>query len=210
MTNNNRSHATVLAIVCVLATACSKPVGDTNKNGSPAGREPITSTGVVKVIPDELTLGKGESGSATVRLQIQHGYHVNANPASFPYLIATQLDITPAAGVSVGAVTYPDPLTKKFSFSPDAPLKVYEGETIVKAMLKADAALGKAINVRSFDLGVAVTANRVAQIVGDDEQDIEFFGGERGQRRHNEKQKGKDGEKILDCGGKAQRRHRFS
>ena len=140
MTINNRFHATVLAIFCVLATACSKPAGDTNKNASPAGSEPITSIGVTKVDPEELTLGKGESGTATVRLQIQHGYHVNANPASFPYLIATQLDITSAAGVSVGAITYPDPLTKKFSFSPDAPLKVYEGETIVKAMVKADAA----------------------------------------------------------------------
>ena len=113
-------------------------MGDTNKNGSPAAREQVTSTGVVKVSADELTLGKGESGTANVRLQIQPGYHVNANPATFRYLIATQLEITPAAGVSVDFVTYPDPLTKTFSFSADAPLKVYEGETIVKAMLKAD------------------------------------------------------------------------
>ena len=138
MTIKNR--ATVLAIFCVLASACSKPVGDTNKAASPAGDEPVTSTGVVKVTPEELTLVKGESGTANVRLQIQNGYHVNANPATFPYLIATQLEITTAGGVSVGAITYPDALTKTFSFSADAPLKVYEGDTTVRAMLKADAA----------------------------------------------------------------------
>ena len=144
MTINNRFRVTVFAIFCVLATACSRPAGDTNKNGSPAnvapaGNETVTSTGVVKVNPEELTLGKGESGAALVRVQIQHGYHINANPATFRYLIATQLDVTPASGVSVEFITYPDPLTKTFSFSPDAPLKVYEGEAIVKATLNADA-----------------------------------------------------------------------
>lgn len=141
MTINNRFRATLFALVCLLTLACSGPAGDTNKNVSPAAKstEPVTSTGVVKVIPEELTLGKGESGTAVVRLQIQNGYHVNANPATFPYLISTKLEIAPAGGVSVGAVTYPDPLTKKFSFSADAPLKVYEGDTPIKATLKADA-----------------------------------------------------------------------
>ena len=136
---NNRLHATVLAIVCILATGCSRPVGDTNKNGSPAAAESITSTGVVKVKPDELTLGKGESGTAVVRVQIQQGYHVNANPPTLKYLIPTELTLTPASGLSVEFIAYPDPLTKTFSFSPDAPLKVYEGEALIKASLKADA-----------------------------------------------------------------------
>ena len=134
---NNRIHITVFAIFCVLAAACSSPAGDTNK--SSAGDELVTSTNVVKVVPEELTLGKGESGTAVVQLQIKNGYHVNANPASFPYLIATELKLTPQAGVSPGTITYPDPLTKTFSFS-DAPLKVYEGDSTIKATLKADAA----------------------------------------------------------------------
>ncbi len=87
-------------------------------------------------MPEELTLAKGESGYAIVRLQIQNGYHINANPPTFPYLKATELELTPGNGISVDFVSYPDALTKKFSFA-DEPLKVYEGETIVKAMLKA-------------------------------------------------------------------------
>lgn len=140
MTVNNRIHATVFAIFCVLASACSRSVGDTNKNGSPTASEPtVTSTSVVKVNPEEITLGKGESRNANVRLQIQPGYHVNANPPSLRYLIPTEIQLAPSGGISVDFITYPDPLTKTFSFAPDTPLKVYEGETIVKVMLKADA-----------------------------------------------------------------------
>ena len=137
MSINHRFQAIVFAILCALACACSRSVGDTDKSGSPAGKEPIASTDVVKVNPEELTLSKGQTGTAIVRLQIQHGYHVNANPASFAYLRATDLALTPASGVSVDFITYPDPLLKTFSFAPDTPLKVYEGETIVKATLKA-------------------------------------------------------------------------
>ena len=92
---------------------------------------------MVKVTPEELTLAKGASGEAIVRVQIQNGYHINANPPSFSYLKATQLELTPGSGVSVDFITYPDPLTKTFSFA-DAPLKVYEGETDLKLRLKAD------------------------------------------------------------------------
>jgi len=129
----------LIVFACLLlSAACTKPAADTkqpasaNKNGPP----PIASTSVVKVTPEELTLAKGASGEAIVRVQIQNGYHINANPPSFSYLKATQLELTPASGVSVNFITYPDPLTKTFSFA-DAPLKVYEGDVIVKAKLKA-------------------------------------------------------------------------
>ena len=138
----------VVFVCLLLPAACAKPAADTKSpasgsNGSnqqatatSSGPARIKSTDVVKVTPQELTLAKGQSDYAVVRLQIQNGYHVNANPASFPYLIATDLQIPPASGISVSFVTYPDPLTKTFSFA-DAPLKVYEGDTTVKAMLKA-------------------------------------------------------------------------
>ncbi|HEX5876336.1 MAG TPA: protein-disulfide reductase DsbD domain-containing protein, partial [Pyrinomonadaceae bacterium] len=62
---------------------------------------------------------------------------VNANPPSFSYLKATELQIPTANGISVEFITYPDPLMKKFSFS-DKELAVYEGEAVLKARLKAD------------------------------------------------------------------------
>jgi DsbC/DsbD-like thiol-disulfide interchange protein len=123
----------------LLSAACTKPAADTKQTASPANNKPpIASTSVVKVTPEELTLAKGASGDAIVHLQIQPGYHINANPPSFSYLKATELELTPASGVSVDFITYPDPLSKTFSFA-DAPLKVYEGATLLKAKLKAAA-----------------------------------------------------------------------
>jgi hypothetical protein len=138
ITVNRRINATLITILCFLFAGCAKPAADTDKAVSAGSSEPpgIASTDVVRATPEELTLARGESGYAIVRLQIQHGYHVNANPPSFPYLKATELELTPAKGISVEFLTYPDALTKKFSFS-EEPLKVYEGDTTVKAMLKA-------------------------------------------------------------------------
>jgi len=84
----------------------------------------------------ETTLAKGGSGDAVVRLNIDNGYHVNANPPTFPYLIPTQLEITAGDVVKVDFITYPDPLTKKFSFA-EKPLAVYEGATDLKVRLSA-------------------------------------------------------------------------
>lgn len=134
----NKAKATLITIVLLLSAACTKPAADTNQPSSAASGEPprIASVDVVKATPEELTLAKGESGYAIVRLQIKNGYHINANPPTFPYLKATELELTPANGISVDFVVYPDALTKTFSFA-DEPLKVYEGDTIVKVMLKA-------------------------------------------------------------------------
>jgi thiol:disulfide interchange protein DsbD len=97
----------------------------------------VTSVGVVKVSAQPVEITAGSSGEATIMLTIQSGYHINANPPTYPYLIATALEIPSADGVSSGSVTYPKPLNRKFVFA-EKPLAVYEGETTVKATLKAD------------------------------------------------------------------------
>ena len=125
-----------LLAVCCLAMACAKaPTNnpETNTNEPPA----INSVDVVKANPQAATIAAGESGEAVVKLQITDGYHVNANPPTFSYLKATELELTPVDGITVEFITYPDPLTKKFSFS-EKPLAVYEGETTVKAQLKTN------------------------------------------------------------------------
>jgi DsbC/DsbD-like thiol-disulfide interchange protein len=120
--------------LCLIVVGCSR----NSQPPSNANMQPgVTSTGVVKVTPIGASLAKGESGEATVRLKIDDGYHVNANPPTLPYLIPTQVDITPAAGISVDFITYPNGLTKKFSFSPDQALAVYEGQTDLKLRLTA-------------------------------------------------------------------------
>ena len=84
-----------------------------------------------------MEISKAQTADATVHLIIQNGYHVNANPPSFPYLKATELSFPSAAGISVAFFSYPNPVTKKFSFA-DKPLAVYEGATDLKVVLKAE------------------------------------------------------------------------
>jgi len=127
----------ILLVGLCLLTACAhtQPQPAPEKTETELPR--INSVDVVKALPQETTLAPGESGDALVRLQIQNGYHVNANPPSQSYLKATEIELKPAEGISVEFITYPDPLMRSFSFS-ETPLKVYEGETNLKVRLKAD------------------------------------------------------------------------
>jgi thiol:disulfide interchange protein DsbD len=127
-------------ITSVVATSCSNSnqpqPAPASATASPETRK-ITSAGVVTVQPQATEIKAGESGQAVVRLVIEKGYHLNANPPTFPYLKATELQIQPADGVTVGKLTYPPAKTGKFAFA-EEPLAVYEGETEVIAELKVD------------------------------------------------------------------------
>jgi hypothetical protein len=92
---------------------------------------------VVKATAQPVEIAAGGSGEVVVHLAIQNGYHINANPPTYPYLIATALEVPAADGVSVDKISYPKALNRKFVFA-EKPLAVYEGETEVKAQLKAD------------------------------------------------------------------------
>ena len=140
-----------IAIACLLllffTAACSNPVQ--NSGGESATRpiasptaQKITSESVVKVATPPVEVSAGGAAEAIVRVTIQIGYHVNANPPTFSYLKATQLDISPGEGISAARVSYPMPVTKKFAFA-EKPLAVYEGETEIKATIKADATASK-------------------------------------------------------------------
>ena len=124
---------TLLLALCFAIAGCAKAPAPSSSEPPPS----IRSVDVVKPTLQPVTLAAGESGEAVIALQISNGYHVNANPPTFSYLKATELEITPADGISVEFMRYPDALTKKFAFA-EKPLAVYEGTTVLKAQLKAD------------------------------------------------------------------------
>lgn len=130
-----RPHRAVSLYLCLLVVGCT----NSQPPSVPEPKRGVTSTGIVKATPVATTLAKGGSGEAIVRLNIENGYHVNANPPSFAYLIPTELELTPTAGISVDFISYPNGLSKKFSFA-DQPLSVYEGETELKVRLSAKSA----------------------------------------------------------------------
>src|SRR5437016_8854642 len=98
------TRSTQLTIACLLlllvASACSKPIQNSGSESptAPAGTLALTedkhiaSVDVVKATAQPIQIAAGSSGDATVRLTIQSGYHINANPPTYPYLIATGLE----------------------------------------------------------------------------------------------------------------------
>lgn len=137
-------RTTRLSIVIVLIAAiagCSQATkpGSESFGLTPAVAEDkkIESAKVVKAFSQPAEIAAGQSGEANIRLMIQDGYHINANPPTYPYLKATALEVPPANGVSAGKISYPPALNRKFQFA-DEPLAVYEGQTELKVILKVD------------------------------------------------------------------------
>lgn len=133
-------HAAVLlCLLCFLTAGCARTSTDNAQTAGSNANEPprIASTDVVEATPQEATIARGEAGEVLVPIKISPGYHLNANPPSYPYLKATELELPQTDEIKVEFITYPEPLTRKFSFA-EKPLAVYEGETILKARLKAN------------------------------------------------------------------------
>jgi len=127
--------AFISGVFLIALSGCSKPAQNT---AAPSAEPPkITSMSVVKVTADPMEVVAGQSNEAIVKINIQSGYHINANPATFEYLKATELDLPDTPEVLVDYIYYPNPQVKKFPFS-EQPLRVYEGETQLRVMLNAE------------------------------------------------------------------------
>ena len=149
----------ILTCVCAGCTRRSNGgIGSSTGGFPPSSTTPSqvsSSAEVVKVTTDPVHSSLGSSVQAVVRLAIASGYHVNANPATYSYLIATKVTTGNSEGISAGAPTYPPSTKQKFEFAAE-PLAVYEGEIEVKLPLKIDphAAAGE----RSLPVAVRVQA----------------------------------------------------
>ncbi|HMF57930.1 MAG TPA: protein-disulfide reductase DsbD domain-containing protein [Pyrinomonadaceae bacterium] len=97
-----------------------------------------SSAEVVKVSAPAVEISAGGASEATIEIQVANGFHVNANPPTFQYLKATEVELQPANNITPGKPAYPKPVTKKFSFE-QQPLAVYEGTTQIKIPLRAGA-----------------------------------------------------------------------
>jgi hypothetical protein len=97
---------------------------------------------VVTATVEEAKLIAGGAGEADVRLDIADGYHVNANPASDKFYVATEIRAEPQEGITPGKPSYPPAVSKKFEFS-EKPLAVYEGHAVIKLPLRADKTAAK-------------------------------------------------------------------
>jgi len=123
---------TWLTAICVglVVSNCSRPEPIAGTQATPGfSPQPIfSSLDVVKIKTEGVAIAIGGNVDATVHLSISPGFHINANPATFPYLIATELEVGNGFGmITAGKPVYPIAQKKRFKFA-EQPLAVYEGE----------------------------------------------------------------------------------
>ena len=91
----------------------------------PKPRQLVTLDAALELAP----LPRGSRVRAAVEAQIARGFHINANPATYDYLIATTVKIAGVPGLTIDKVFYPEAEIRSFAFASD-PLAVYEGSAV--------------------------------------------------------------------------------
>jgi thiol:disulfide interchange protein DsbD len=143
----------VVALALPFLTACAKPATNQGPATSQTSQPEVRSSAdVVSFGGTGTAISGGNNGEALVMLNIEPGYHVNANPATYPYLIATEVTADKVEGIDVGKAIYPPAKKQKFQFADEA-LAVYEGQVEVRLPIKV-ASKGS----RSLPLNVRVQA----------------------------------------------------
>jgi len=105
---------------------------------------------------DHVHVSARRAGDALlITLHIDPGYHINANPASDDYLIATSVAF---AGPVPERIVYPSGIPFKPAFA-DKPIEVYEGTVVVTATFTTG------VLERAHDLGFTVTAQACTKVI---------------------------------------------
>ena len=88
----------------------------------------------LEALADSVVAARVETASpgSRVLLVVKEGWHINANPASSPYLIPTEIH------GGARTVSYPSGKSMTFEFSQE-PLSVYDGEVAIEVELERDA-----------------------------------------------------------------------
>ena len=91
---------------------------------------------LVTVTPQPVTIPSGTRGEVRVTIRVREGWHVNANPPSNDYMIATEVTLTQAGGLNPEKAKYPPGRKQKLSFE-EKPLSVYDQEFEVRVPIVA-------------------------------------------------------------------------
>ena len=123
----------LLAVLALLALAASAR----GQAGGGASSVPPPDQ-LVRVSAAPARLAPGGAGSARLYVAIAAGWHINGNPASPDYMIATTVEVPPAGDLSAGAPRYPAPKTLKVAFD-ESEIAAYDGEIEIELPLLAAA-----------------------------------------------------------------------
>jgi len=137
----------LVILLCLSACAFDTPrvFADTSKEAPGSSRT-----------EDHVHVTARRAGDALlITLHIDPGYHINANPASDDYLIATSVAF---AGPVPERIVYPSGIPFKPAFA-DKPIEVYEGTVVVTATFTTG------VLERAHDLGFTVTAQACTKVI---------------------------------------------
>ena len=131
LTHASRLGAAVTAAIAMLLpahVATGQLVGERAESTAMVATSPVT---------------RGETLRAAVEIRVAEGFHINANPASEDFLIATEVSLAEADGFAVSEIFYPPTHELTFGFW-DRPLRVWEGSVVAGVVLEVSdtAALG--------------------------------------------------------------------
>ncbi|MGI8655926.1 MAG: protein-disulfide reductase DsbD N-terminal domain-containing protein [Pyrinomonadaceae bacterium] len=144
-------HACAILLLALIIAGCAKtenaPTNDAASASNIAPSSASNASPRAEIVRAETNAveAAGNAPEAFVRVKIAEGFHIHANPPTLPNLIATELKIESDeanAGITAGAPVYPAPVTRKFDFS-EQPLRVYEGEVVIKLPLRVEASAAK-------------------------------------------------------------------
>ena len=98
---------------------------------------PVKSKQFVQYAAEEQTLHAGKPDVLELHFQVLDGFHVNSHTPNSDLLIATRMELQPAAGVKPGAVEYPAGHPYSFSSNTKEMLDVYSGGFTVRLLVTA-------------------------------------------------------------------------
>jgi hypothetical protein len=148
-----RHGMNLAAILASLLLGSCGAFADDQPSSNPATTHFAGSAEHVHVLGSALTLAGDDE--LVVRIRIDQGFHVNANPATFENLIPTSLTF---AEIKPTRISYPPSLRFKPKFL-DQSLDVYEGEIAIAAFFP------KGTVSRSVPLRATVTAQACTDVI---------------------------------------------
>ncbi len=122
---------TAIPIVLLLGAGLVAAAG----GASCAQEKPEKEVVELKTLVSQDVVRPGDFVKAAFVLNIQPGYHINDNAPADEFLFATSIALEDCPGVEVVELYYPKGHRGRFAYS-EAELVVYEGETVLGALLK--------------------------------------------------------------------------
>jgi DsbC/DsbD-like thiol-disulfide interchange protein len=117
-----------LTLVVALAIAVAASAATAGLTASPQQPPDIGVDGLLAT--DKAP--RGRTTQAAVVMTIPAGFHVNSNRPLGKYAIPTRLEIKAPEGIKVSPVIFPRPVVRKFKFSENRPMAVYEGRAVMR------------------------------------------------------------------------------